>query len=321
MLLRRMVDNIANSDDVRALRRYPTLRREIVTAAYRALEKFKEETRKMVSWLVGGRGGCPAEVDLCGIVRESRGCGMVHSLQPFGLSPQPAFSLALGHPAIKTMPAPAHPLAGEHHGGDGAQLHHRRILPHHPGVQAEFQCWAHCYHCVATCANLLVSLGAQACLHSHSARTTRLESCTAAAPCHLPSHILLSPPTTLLCRQMGKMPDGKVMYTLDGRPVTEEPEGSPEEKHYKRIINQASPWGLACTCAACGCRVQDAVAPQLAAEAVNGASRGCPCCLTTSGVGLRARGLPADDADGAQGHRALHGAAGALGLGWAICGS
>lgn len=38
--------------------------------------------------------------------------------------------------------------------------------------------------------------------------------------------------------QMGKMPDGKVMYTLDGRPVTEEPEGSPEEKHYKRIINQ-----------------------------------------------------------------------------------
>lgn len=38
---------------------------------------------------------------------------------------------------------------------------------------------------------------------------------------------------------MGKMPDGKVMYTLDGRPVTEEPEGTPEEKHYKRIINQA----------------------------------------------------------------------------------
>lgn len=40
---------------------------------------------------------------------------------------------------------------------------------------------------------------------------------------------------------MGKMPDGKVMYTLDGRPVTEEPEGSPEEKHYKRIINQVGP--------------------------------------------------------------------------------
>lgn len=39
---------------------------------------------------------------------------------------------------------------------------------------------------------------------------------------------------------MGKMPDGKVMYTLDGRPVTEEPEGTPEEKHYKRIINQVS---------------------------------------------------------------------------------
>lgn len=56
VLLRRMVDNIANSDDVRALRRYPTLRREIVTAAYRSLEKFKEETRKMVSWRLGG--GC-----------------------------------------------------------------------------------------------------------------------------------------------------------------------------------------------------------------------------------------------------------------------
>jgi len=27
---------------------------------------------------------------------------------------------------------------------------------------------------------------------------------------------------------------------LDGRPVTEEPEGSPEERHYKRIINQVS---------------------------------------------------------------------------------
>ena len=52
VLLRRMVDNIANSDEVRALRRYPTLRREIVTAAYRALEKFKEETRKMVNIMV-----------------------------------------------------------------------------------------------------------------------------------------------------------------------------------------------------------------------------------------------------------------------------
>ena len=41
---------------------------------------------------------------------------------------------------------------------------------------------------------------------------------------------------------MGKMPDGKLMYTLDGRPVTEEPEGSPEEKHYKRIINQVRGW-------------------------------------------------------------------------------
>jgi hypothetical protein len=41
VLLRRMVDNVANSEEVRALKRYPTLRREIVTAAYRALEKFK----------------------------------------------------------------------------------------------------------------------------------------------------------------------------------------------------------------------------------------------------------------------------------------
>ncbi len=39
---------------------------------------------------------------------------------------------------------------------------------------------------------------------------------------------------------MGKMPDGKVLYTLDGRPVTEEPEGTPEEKHFKRIINHVS---------------------------------------------------------------------------------
>ena len=66
VLLRRMVDNIANSDDVRALRRYPTLRREFVTAAYRALERFKEETRKMVSsgcrwwlWLVRSAGHTP----------------------------------------------------------------------------------------------------------------------------------------------------------------------------------------------------------------------------------------------------------------------
>lgn len=38
------------------------------------------------------------------------------------------------------------------------------------------------------------------------------------------------------------------------------------------------------------------------------------------GVGLRARGLPADDADGAQGHRALHGAAGALGRAGRVAG-
>lgn len=36
------------------------------------------------------------------------------------------------------------------------------------------------------------------------------------------------------------MPETKVLYTLDGRPVTEEPEGTPEERHYKRIINQVS---------------------------------------------------------------------------------
>lgn len=60
MLLRRMVDNIANSDDVAALKRYPTLKREIVTAAYRALERFKEETRRMVGGLSGvvGSGRC-----------------------------------------------------------------------------------------------------------------------------------------------------------------------------------------------------------------------------------------------------------------------
>ena len=63
VLLRRMVDNIANSDDVRALRRYPTLRREIVTAAYRALERFKEETRKMVR---GGDWGVVCGVCGCG---------------------------------------------------------------------------------------------------------------------------------------------------------------------------------------------------------------------------------------------------------------
>ena len=52
VLLRRMVDNIASGDEVRALKRYPTLRREIVTAAYRALERFKEETRRMVNIMV-----------------------------------------------------------------------------------------------------------------------------------------------------------------------------------------------------------------------------------------------------------------------------
>lgn len=107
VLLRRMVDNISNSDDLRALKRYPTLKREIVTAAYRALEKFRDETRKMVGIMV--------EMERNYITAE----------------------------------------------------YFRTI-------------------------------------------------------------------------QMGRMPDGKTMYTLDGRPVTEEPEGTMEEKHYKRIINQVS---------------------------------------------------------------------------------
>lgn len=96
-----------NNIQVRALRRYPTLRREIVTAAYRALERFKEETRRMVNIMV--------EMERNYITAE----------------------------------------------------YFRAI-------------------------------------------------------------------------QMGRMPDGKVLYTLDGRPVTEEPEGTIEEKHYKRIINQVS---------------------------------------------------------------------------------
>ncbi|KAL6777453.1 DRP1 [Auxenochlorella protothecoides x Auxenochlorella symbiontica] len=107
VLLRRMVDSVAGSEEVRALRRYPTLRREIVTAAYRALERFKEETRRMVNIMV--------EMERNYITAE----------------------------------------------------YFRAI-------------------------------------------------------------------------QMGRMPDGKVLYTLDGRPVTEEPEGTIEEKHYKRIINQVS---------------------------------------------------------------------------------
>lgn len=107
VLLRRMVDNIANADDLRLLKRYPTLKRELVTAAYAALEKFKEETRHMVGIMV--------EMERNYITAE----------------------------------------------------YFRTI-------------------------------------------------------------------------QMGRMPDGKVMYTLDGRPVTEEPEGTPEERHFKRIINQVS---------------------------------------------------------------------------------
>lgn len=107
VLLRRMVDNIANSEDLRQLKRYPTLKRELVTAAYGALDKFKDETRHMVGIMV--------EMERNYITAE----------------------------------------------------YFRTI-------------------------------------------------------------------------QMGQMPDGKVMYTLDGRPVTEEPEGSPEERHYKRIINQVS---------------------------------------------------------------------------------
>lgn len=107
VLLRRMVDNVAGADDVKTLRRFPTLRREIVTAAYRSLERFKDDTRRMVGVMV--------EMERNYITAE----------------------------------------------------YFRTI-------------------------------------------------------------------------QMGRMPDGKIMYTLDGRPVTEEPEGSPEEKHYKRIINQVS---------------------------------------------------------------------------------
>lgn len=107
VLLRRMVDNIAGSDELAALRRYPTLRREIVSAAYRALEKFKDETRRMVSIMV--------EMERNYITAE----------------------------------------------------YFRTI-------------------------------------------------------------------------QRGQMPDGKVLYTLDGRPVMEEPEGSADERHYKRIINQVS---------------------------------------------------------------------------------
>jgi GTPase SAR1 family protein len=107
VLLRRMVDNIANSEDLRQLKRYPTLKRELVTAAYAALDKFKDETRHMVGIMV--------EMERNYITAE----------------------------------------------------YFRTI-------------------------------------------------------------------------QMGQMPDGKVMYTLDGRPVTEEPEGTPEERHYKRIINQVS---------------------------------------------------------------------------------
>jgi hypothetical protein len=107
VLLRRMVDNIAGSDDLRLLKRYPTLKRELVTAAYAALDKFKDETRQMVSIMV--------EMERNYITAD----------------------------------------------------YFRTI-------------------------------------------------------------------------QVGSMPDGKVLYTLDGRPVTEEPEGSPEERHFKRIINQVS---------------------------------------------------------------------------------
>lgn len=52
VLLRRMVDNVANADDLRTLKRYPTLKRELVTAAYNALEKFKDETRHLVGLMV-----------------------------------------------------------------------------------------------------------------------------------------------------------------------------------------------------------------------------------------------------------------------------
>ncbi len=52
VLLRRMVDNVAGSEECRALRRYPTLRRELLACAYRSLEKFKDETKRMVNVMV-----------------------------------------------------------------------------------------------------------------------------------------------------------------------------------------------------------------------------------------------------------------------------
>ena len=107
VLLRRMVDNIAGADDLRQLKRYPTLKRELVTSAYAALDKFREETKRMVGIMV--------EMERNYITAE----------------------------------------------------YFRTI-------------------------------------------------------------------------QMGSMPEGKALYTLDGRPVTEEPEGGVEERHYKRIINQVS---------------------------------------------------------------------------------
>ena len=149
------------------------------------------------------------------------------------------------------------------------------------------------------------------------------------------SRSTLSPTPRPSRLQMGKMPDGKVMYTLDGRPVTEEPEGSPEEKHYKRIINQVGGregkdgWGVGGEeCREAGWRAEgrESTEQGLCRERMQ-SSRACttsPCHVlpatvcaphhpAPTGVWLRARDLPADDADSAQGDRALHGAAGAAG--------
>lgn len=163
VLLRRMVDNIAGSDELRALKRYPTLKREIVTAAYRALGALGP-------WRWGSVG---CELGL----RQRLLCWGSWRLWPvhrswvgfkLGLKVKLAPSL-MPSPCDPTIPSACHfhPLAhsphsappcptlsrevqgrdaqdGGHHGGDGAQLHHRRVLPHHPdGPHAGWQGHVH----------------------------------------------------------------------------------------------------------------------------------------------------------------------------------
>lgn len=67
MLLRRMVDNIAGSDDMRALKRYPTLKRELVTAAYRALGECWAVLRGAALLLCCGRRPTSLAVTLAGV--------------------------------------------------------------------------------------------------------------------------------------------------------------------------------------------------------------------------------------------------------------